>query len=176
MRTMTTIAALATLLYLTAASHAEEAQPKEIHGLGGLSTDLKNENTIRKLYADFTAAWNKHDPKTMAGFWAIDGDHMEPDGRHAKGKQEVERLFTEEQKTVFKDSTINLTIETVWFPDAETALIDGTYTLSGVKDLQGGDVPTRRGHLTAILIREDNDWRVAAGRAMIPVPLTYREK
>jgi uncharacterized protein (TIGR02246 family) len=176
MRTMTTIAAVATLLYLTAPARAEEAQPKEIQGLGGLSTDLKNENTIRKLYADFMAAWNKHQPKEMAAFWAIDGDNMEPDGRHAKGKAEVEKLFTEEQKSVFKDSTINLTIETVWFPDAETALVDGTYTLSGVKDLQGGAVPTRRGHLTAVLIREDNKWMVAAGRAMIPVPLSYREK
>lgn len=36
-------------------------------------------------------------------------------------------------------------------------------------------VPTRSGHLTAVLMREDGAWKVAAGRAMIPVPLVYRE-
>lgn len=176
MRSITTILAAAFLFSLTAPVRAEQAAPKEIHGLGGLSSDLQNENAIRKLYAGFTEAWNKHDSKTMASFWAIDGDDMEPDGTHAKGIHEVERLFLQEQNSVFKDSTLNLTIETVWFPDADVALVDGSYTVSGVKDLEGKEVPTRKGHLTSVLIREADTWRVAAARAMIAVPLSYREK
>jgi uncharacterized protein (TIGR02246 family) len=152
------------------------AKPKEIKGVGGLSSDLENEKTIRKLYADYTGAWNRHDPKAMADFWALDGDYMEPDGRHAKGQGEVVTLFTQEQKTVFKDSKLTLTIETVWFVSGDTALVDGTYEVAGVRDLEGKDVPTRMGHLTALLMHEGGTWKVAAGRAMIPVPLTYREK
>jgi uncharacterized protein (TIGR02246 family) len=157
------------------AGKAEKAKPKEIQALGGLKSDLEEEAAIRKLYARYTEAWNKHEPKAMAAFWTIDGDYMEPDGRHAKGRDEVEKLFTQEQQTVFKNSTLSLTIETVWFITQDVAMVDGKYDLSGVVDLQGKQLPVRTGHLTAILLREDGTWKVAAGRAMIPVPLVYRE-
>ena len=150
-------------------------KPKEITALGGPQSDLENEATIRKLYAEYTAAWNRHDAAAMASFWTLDGDYMEPDGRHAKGKAEVEKLFAQEQQTVFKDSTLALTIETVWFITENVAMVDGKYDLSGVRDLDGKQLPTRSGHLTAVLMREDGAWKVAAGRAMIPVPLVYRE-
>jgi uncharacterized protein (TIGR02246 family) len=150
-------------------------KPKEIQGVGGLESDLANEAEIRKLYARYTEAWNRHDPKAMAEFWTIDGDYMEPDGRHAKGRADVEKLFTQEQQTVFKKSTLALTIETVWFVTENVAMVDGKYDLSGVVDQEGKQLPVRTGHLTAILLREDGTWRVAAGRAMIPVPLVYRE-
>ena len=160
----------------TTPAGAAKSKPKEIPGVGGPRTDIENEAAIRKLYAEYTAAWNRHDAKAMASFWTIDGDYMEPDGRHAKGQTEVEKLFTQEQQTVFKDSTLALTIETVWFVTADVAMVDGKYDLSGVRDLEGKQLPTRSGHLTAILLREDGSWKVAAGRAMIPVPLVYRDE
>ena len=55
-------------------------------------------------------------------------------------------------------------------------MVDGKYDLSGVRDLEGKQLPTRTGHLTAVLMREDGTWKVAAGRAMIPVPLVYKPK
>lgn len=150
------------------------SKPKEIRALGAPVTDLENEKTIRELYADYTAAWNRHDPKAMASFWAIDGDYMEPDGRHAKGRADVEKLFTLEQQTVFKDSKLALLIETVFFVSHDVALVDGKYDLVGVRDVEGKEIAARQGHLTALLMREDGTWKVAAGRAMIPVPLVYR--
>lgn len=159
----------------TAGTQPAPSEPKEIQALGGLKSDLENEAAIRKLYAQYTEAWNRHDPKAMAAFWTIDGDYMEPDGRHARGRDEVEKLFTAEHQSVFKDSTLSLTVETVWFITEDVAMADGTYDLSGVRDQEGKQVPLRRGHLTAILLREDGNWQVAAGRAMIPVPLQYRE-
>ncbi|MEW6269264.1 MAG: SgcJ/EcaC family oxidoreductase [Thermodesulfobacteriota bacterium] len=157
------------------ASKAQSAKPKEIQALGGLKSDLEEEAAIRKLYAQYTEAWNRHDVPAMVSFWAIDGDYMEPDGRHARGRDEVEKLFTQEHRTAFKGSTLSLTIETVWFITENVAMVDGKYDLSGVVDLQGKHLPVRTGHLTAILLREDGTWKVAAGRAMIPVPLVYRE-
>jgi hypothetical protein len=122
---MKAILVAAALLLAAGAASAQnapeaKAKPKEIQALGGPSTDLQNEKTIRKLYAEYTAAFNRHDAKAMVAFWALDGDYMEPDGRHAKGQVEVEKLFTQEQKTVFKDSTLALTIETIW-PSVRTS-------------------------------------------------------
>jgi len=155
---------------------AAGGKAKEIPGLGGPESDLENEAAIRKLYEEYTAAWNRHDARAMAAMWTLDGDYMEPDGRHAKGRAGVEQLFTREQQTVFKDSTLALTIETVWFISEDVAMVDGKYDLSNVRDLDDNPLPVRSGHLTAVLLREDGSWRVAAGRAMIPVPLVYREK
>jgi uncharacterized protein (TIGR02246 family) len=175
MKAMLVAALLLAATPCLAEDQAAPAAPKELLGTGGLHSDVQNEGVIRKLYADYTAAWNRHDPKEMAGFWAIDGDYMEPDGRHAKGKTEVEQLFTQEQQSVFKDSKLALTIETVWFVTPDVALVDGTYDLVGVHDLQGKEVPARRGHLAALLLNENGAWKVAAGRAMIPIPLAYRQ-
>lgn len=155
---------------------ADAGKDGEVRGVGGPQSDLENEDAIRKLYAQYTVAWNQHDPKAMAAFWTLDGDYIEPDGHQAKGRADVEKLFTKEQQTVFKDSTLSLTIETVWFITENVALVDGKYDLSGVRDLAGERLPTRKGHLTAVLMREDGPWKVAAGRAMIPVPLTYKEQ
>lgn len=179
---MKAILVAAALLVAAGAASAQNAPDakavaKEIQALGAPRTDLENEKTIRKLYAEYTAAWNRHDPKAMAAFWALDGDYMEPDGRLAKGQADVEKLFTQEQKTVFKDSKLSLTIETIWFVTHDVAMVDGKYDLTGVRDLEGKEIPARQGHLTALLMLEDGGpWKVAAGRAMIPVPLAYREK
>jgi uncharacterized protein (TIGR02246 family) len=169
---------LAIVVPAAAATTQDGVQGKggEVRAVGGPKSDLENEAAIRKLYAQYTAAWNQHDPKTMVSFWTLDGDYMEPDGHLAKGKADVEKLFTQEQQTVFKDSTLALTIETVWFITEDVAMVDGKYDLSGVRDLEGKQLPTRTGHLTAVLMREDGAWKVAAGRAMIPVALVYKEK
>lgn len=169
---------LATVVSASAATtqNGEQGKPNEIRAVGGPKSDLENEAAIRKLYAQYTAGWNQHDPKVMASFWRLDGDYMEPDGHHAKGQADVAKLFTLEQQTVFKDSTLALTIETVWFITEDVAMVDGKYDLSGVRDREGKQLPTRTGHLTAVLMREDGTWKVAAGRAMIPAPLVYKDK
>lgn len=169
-------AALAIALPAYAQTAADPPKTKEIQAIGGAKSDLAEEAAIRKLYAQYTAAFNKHDPKAASAFWAVDGDYMEPDGRHAKGRDEVEKLFTQEHQTVFKDGTLALSIETIWFITEDVAMVDGNYDVSGVVDLQGKQLPVRRGHLTAILLREGDTWKVEASRAMIPVPLVYREK
>ena len=172
---MKKIVAMAVLLFAVTAVRAEPPKAPANPLAGGPSSDLVQDATIRKLYAKFTEAWNRHDAKAMASFWTIDGDAMEPDGSHAKGKTEVEKLFTQEQTTVFKDTHLTLTIDTSWFINADVALIDGTYELTGVRDQQGNEIPIRKGHLTSVLVGENGNWQVAASRATVPVPLPYKK-
>lgn len=145
-------------------------------GAGGPRTDLESDAKIRDLYKRFVEAWNRHDFETLKGLWTIDGDHQEPDGTIAKGRDEVGKLFAKEHMTVFKDSQIRLTIHSVWFLSADVALVEGSYELIGVQDQHGKDIPPRKGRLTSVLLKEpDVGWRVAASRSMIPVPLVWRE-
>jgi uncharacterized protein (TIGR02246 family) len=144
-------------------------------GVGGPRTDLQHDTEIRHLFGNFVAAWNHHDPKALAAMWTIDGDHMEPDGKHPRGRAEVGKLLEMEHASVFKNSKLSLDVNTIWFITADVALADADYTLENVVDQAGKPVPTRKGHITAVLLDENNQWHVAASRAMIPVPLVWRQ-
>ena len=157
------------LLYVSA------AQAAPLSNLGGAATDLENEKAIRKLYAEFTATWNRHDAPALAAMWAIDGDHLEPDGTRVKGRKAVLELMKRQHDTAFRDSILKLDIQDVWFTTREVALIDGDYQLSGVRLPNGAELPARDGHLTAILLKEQNQWWIAASRLMVPTGLPYKK-
>ena len=117
-----------------------------------LKSDIANEAAIRTIYEQFTAAWNKHDVPAMTSLWAEDGDHVEPDGQVAKGRDQVTELFKKQHASIFKSSHLALKIDTVWFITADVALIDGTYELSGVVLPDGTAIPPRKGLLSTNLL------------------------
>lgn len=162
------------LVAVLACSAAMAADPPS--NVGGMRADEKNEEAIRAIYQSFTSAWNRHDPAALAMMWALDGDHVEPDGRHADGRDAVLDLLTKQHDTVFKATELGLTIEDVWFVTGEVALVDGTYTVSGIVAPDGTQIPPRKGNLTSVLLKENGKWWIAADRLMIPAPLPWRPK
>ena len=171
---MKRILLIAAVLCLAGTVGAQNPTPKARVGAGGPRSDLVNDEEIRKLYTQFAAAWNAHDTKKMASFWAIDGDTMEPDGVTAKHRDEVEKHFAEEHSGPFKNTELKLTIDSVWFAGADVAMVDGTYMVVGAVGPNGQALPPRKGLLTSVLIKEDGQWHVAASRSMIPIPLPWR--
>ena len=143
---------------------------------GGTAADVKSEKEIRALYADFEKAWNKHDVETMSARWAIDGDHVEPDGQVAKGRDEVAKMLRGQHSGVFKETTLKLNIRSVWMISDTVALIDGTYELVGAKLPDGTLIPPRQGMLTSVLLQERGTWSIAASRLMIPTLVPYKPK
>jgi uncharacterized protein (TIGR02246 family) len=143
---------------------------------GGLAGDVANEKLVRELYDQFVAAWNRHDVPALAGMWSIDGDHMEPDGTVAKGREAITMLFTRAHQTIFAKTRLNLSVADVWFPSGDVALIDGGYEIYGIQTPDGEELPARRGHLTSVLILEQGKWWIAASRLMIPTELPYKKK
>ena len=170
------IVMVAALLCVAGTVGAQSGTPRARPGAGGPRSDLVNDEAIRKLYADFTAAWNAHDAHKLASFYTIDGDTVEPDGVAAKGRDEVERHFADEHAAAFKSTEIKLTVNTVWFISADVALVDGTYAVLGAVDPNGEPLPTRKGLLTSVLLKEHGSWYVAASRSMIPIPLPWRPR
>ena len=156
------------------AAAIESAAPKS--DAGKLKSDIVNEEAIRTLYEQFTAAWNKHDVPAMTSHWAEDGDHVEPDGQVAKGRDQVIELFKKQHASIFKSSHLALKIDTVWFITSDVALIDGTYELSGVVLPDGTAIPARKGRLSTNLLNEQGRWWIVASRLMIPMALPYKPK
>lgn len=151
------------------------AQAGRMSNVGGAATDLENEKIIRKLYADYTTAWNEHDVSALAKMWALDGDLLEPDGTSVKGRSAIADHYQEQHGAVFKQTVLSLTIADVWFISDNVALVDGGYGISGIRNLEGVELPKRSGHLTAILLKENGQWWIVASRLMIPTSLPYKK-
>src|SRR3954469_12260419 len=82
--------------------------------LSDARADQKEEDAaIQKRHDEWSAAWNKHDPKLMAGFFVADGDLINPFGRHAHGSMEIEKLFTDEQTGPMAGTTYSGTVENI---------------------------------------------------------------
>ena len=169
MRQLLVVVALA-----CAAATATAQAPAAKSDAGKLKSDVVNEEAIRKLYAQFVTAWNKHDAKAMTAMWVEDGDDVEPDGTAAKGRGELEKLFTMEHNSVMKKTKLTLNIDSVWFIAANVALVDGTYDLQGVVAPDCKELPPRKGRLSSILLQERDKWWIAASRLMIPEKLPWR--
>jgi uncharacterized protein (TIGR02246 family) len=144
--------------------------------VASIEYDRREEKKIRELYNAFEDAWNAHKIDIMADMWALDGDHQEPDGHLAKGREDVRALFRRQHESVFKTTVLDLSIETVWFITADVVLVDGKYSLVGIVAPDGKDLPGRQGHLTAILLKEGPTWQIAASRLMIPTSLPYKKE
>lgn len=143
--------------------------------VASIEYDRQEEKKIRALYNAFEDAWNAHKIDAMAEMWSLDGDHQEPDGHIAKGREDVRALFRKQHDTVFKTTVLDLSIDSVWFITADVVLVDGKYSIAGIVAPDGQELPSRQGHLTAILLKEGQNWHIAASRLMIPTTLPYKK-
>lgn len=171
MKRLTSVA----LLLWAAAANGQVPDIGSVVGIDTAHRNLRAETEIRQRYAAFTEAFNRHDTKAMAAMWTRQGDHYEPDGRFAEGRDAVATLFAEEHEGAFKDAKIDLSVATVWMITPNVALVNGFYQVHGVRDPEGKEVAMRRGHLTSVLLAEDSQWWIAASRATIPVPVPWRK-
>ncbi|HKI67962.1 MAG TPA: SgcJ/EcaC family oxidoreductase, partial [Verrucomicrobiae bacterium] len=96
---------------------------------------------IRQRHDEWAAAWNKHDPKLMAAFWAADGDLINPFGLHARGTAELEKLFTEEHAGKMAGTTYAGTIESIRYLGESVAIVDVAGEISGMKGPDGAAAP-----------------------------------
>ena len=127
------------------------------------------EEAIRQQVDEFVNAWNKHDARAMAQVYTDDADLINPSGRIAKNKREIETLFRDEHSNAFKDSHMKVRPSGVRLLAPEIALGEYEFEVTGVKD-PTGKVTTLQGHLTDVFKKQGNAWMVAASRPMIPAP------
>lgn len=122
------------------------------------------EEAIKKTEQGFVAAWNAHDAKKMADFWETDGDLINPVGKHAKGRAEVEALVAGEQSTVFKNSTYSIDSEVTHMLTPTIAISDWEATVTGMTTPEGQPAPAFHHHVTCVLRETKGEWRVVTAR------------
>jgi uncharacterized protein (TIGR02246 family) len=124
---------------------------------------------INKRHDEWCAAWNKHDPKAMAAFWVADGDLINPFGRVCKGRDQIEKLFTEEQSGPMAGTTYSGTVQGIRHI-GDVAIVDVDGEITGMKMADGTACPPFKHHVTWICRKVDGKWMAEGARAFAYVP------
>lgn len=127
---------------------------------------------ILKAEQAFFAAWNQHDVKGMAACWADDATLINPAGRAAHGKAEIEKLFADEQSTMFKASTANLVgVKVTRSLGSNMVFCDGDVTVDGALAPDGTAMPQSKVHMAMIMTKKGSSWLMLEGRPYMFVPM-----
>ena len=125
-----------------------------------------DEMEIRKAADDFANAWNRHDAKAMSEFYAPDGDMLNPRGRSAKGRAEIEALYRDDHANMMRKSHYKITGESyIRFVEPEIAFVDYHVEVSGVVNADGSAAPTQKAHVARLMRKSGGKWWIVASRA-----------
>jgi uncharacterized protein (TIGR02246 family) len=124
------------------------------------------EAAITAVEVEFAAAWAAHDPGRMASFWTEDGDLMNPFGRFARGRGEVEALFAEEQAGLMRSSTYHFRLDSARAIAPGIVVTDWTNTIRGMVAPDGTALPPFEHHVTTVFVERDGRWMKAAARSV----------
>lgn len=124
---------------------------------------------ILKVHDDLAASWNKHDYKAMSALFADDADLINPLGRVAKGRAEIEQLYKDEQTGSFKASHFVSDCKgNVHMVTRDVAVVTCSFEVTDGSLPDGKVMPPLKGLYTATMRKTKKQWRIVAGRPMIP--------
>jgi uncharacterized protein (TIGR02246 family) len=122
----------------------------------------KDEAAIRAVVAEYLHARERRDADAIRALFMEDADQLTSSGEWRKGRDDIVRGTLASSQQTGGQRTI--TIETVRFPQPDTAIADGRYELAGV------DQGTRKMWTSFVFVRSAGGWRIAAIRNMLPAP------
>jgi uncharacterized protein (TIGR02246 family) len=128
---------------------------------------MSDEDLIRQVAQDFTAAWG--DAKAIGELFAADGDAISLDGQLYSGRDQVVRRYADLFEGIYKDTTVALATTSVRFLQPDVAVVDGSFEIQGMKDADGNDIPTMTGMYMNVAVKEGDRWLIQSSRPMIPV-------
>ena len=135
------------------------------------ATKPTNEAEIRKASDDFAIAWNRHDAKAMSEFFAPEGDLMNPRGRTAKGRANIEALYREDHANMMRSSVYKVIAgPSIRFVEPEIAFVDLDVEVSGALNPDGSTAPAQRAHVARLMRKSGGKWWIVASRAFVAPP------
>lgn len=128
-----------------------------------------DEQAVRNVLQQFSAARNAKDAPAAAAFFSEDADFGTSRGERTEGRKNIEKRFaTSFASGPYKKSVVKEDIVSVRMISEDCAIADFNWELSGLVDVNGKELPTRKGGATTVLVRKDGKWLIAALRAMVP--------
>lgn len=127
------------------------------------------EDALHKQAEAFVAAFNKGDAKALAAFWTADGDLVDPEGRHFKGRKAIESAY-EKYFAGTKGARLYIQITSLRVVRPDLALEDGT---TEVVSAQGG--PPSAARYSNVYVKKGGQWYLESVREAIAVPPSNAE-
>jgi uncharacterized protein (TIGR02246 family) len=116
------------------------------------------EAAIFKNAEAFVEAFHKGDAKAVAGFWTTDGDYTDQTGHTFKGRDAIEKVFTEffaENKGL----KLRIDVTGMKFVTPEVAIEDGVTSV-----LPPDGAPPSRARYTIVHVKKDGKWQLSSVR------------
>jgi uncharacterized protein (TIGR02246 family) len=111
---------------------------------------------IDKLIKASIQAFSDRDAAAIAANWTAEGEYIRNDGEPIRGRAEIEKGYAEFFKTLKGKPTVEVQIDNLRFPSADTAISEVTLRL---KNEQGELIGSN--WRNTLLVREGGQWKVA---------------
>jgi uncharacterized protein (TIGR02246 family) len=118
-----------------------------------------DKRAVETLTKEMIQAFNNRDAAAIAANWTAEGEFIRNDGEPIRGRAEIQKGYAEFFKTLKGKPKVEIQIDGLRFPSADTAVSEVTLRLKNDE----GDVVASSWRDT-LLVREDGKWKVAIVR------------
>jgi uncharacterized protein (TIGR02246 family) len=120
--------------------------------------ESKDEMAVKELVARYNTARDQEQPDAIRALFTRDADQLVSSGEWRRGQEQlVEGMLRSSRGN---PGARTLTVETVRFLSADSAIADARYVIAGAA--------TRHMWSTFVAVRTPDGWRLAAIRNMLP--------
>ena len=128
----------------------------------------RDEVSLRKLVAEQTEAWNRHDAAAWSKDFAPEAEFINIVGTVFSGREEIEKRHASVFASVFKDSRSEVTVRKILFVAPYVAVVDTEHVVTGYTGLPPGVQATEPGVLRTrmryVLKLSGGKWLIVAGQ------------
>jgi uncharacterized protein (TIGR02246 family) len=114
---------------------------------------------IDKLSKEFIKAFNNRDAAAVGANWTAEGEFIRNDGEPIRGRAAIEKGYAEYFKALKGKPKLELQLDGLRFPSADTAITEVTMR---VKNEKGETIASS--WRNTLLVREGGKWKVAVAR------------
>ena len=128
------------------------------------------EKSVREFLGTRQAAFDREDAKWLVGHFTENGEHIDSSGKSVKGKDKIEKAYRAlfDAPAHHNVKTIQ-TVEEIRCVTPDVAVVNGGWTLSGLKDEKGKPLPDRKGRSIIVVVKKDGEWMIDLLRADLKV-------
>jgi len=124
---------------------------------------------MQKVAQDFAAAWNQGDVAGIVSLFAEESDEVDPSGSFLEDRGAIETHYTTMLEGAYQGSQISIDVDSVRVVDG-VGLVDGSYSITGIKGPDGADLPPTRGRYFNLMTGMGSSWSIACSRPFVPLP------
>ena len=124
-----------------------------------INDQITDENAIRANVEQLVKGWNAKSGVEFAKPFAEDADYIVINGRQIKGREIIARGHQSIFETIYKNSTLSLTIDSIRFlrPDVVVVHVSGS-----MKITEGNSTRSGEAKMTHVMTKTGGKWEIAA--------------